>query len=259
MPSPTIKLFQSAGTSASLASATLTVDEGYKILCGGAQVTDTPGGAGNLLTASYPTSIFSWIALSKDQDFSDPAVITVYALAINDPQDQYDVQIFSATSQPVSMNRPNASVTLPSGYTLVGGGAQANYSSNGQFLTASAPLTDLPGWQATSRDLVLADPGTVTAFAIGIRPRNAAPRITVQLFQDTSPQPSSAPHEGITVNPPFTMIGGGASITQNGDGNLLIASYPSNDSEWQAMGRDQQVSDPETITVYAIGAQFSST
>lgn len=133
MPSPTIKLFQSEGAKASHASATLIVDEGYKILCGGAQVTHTKGGAGNLLTASYPTSIFSWIALSKDQDLTDPAVITVYALAINDPQDQYDVQIFSATSQPPGRNGANASVTLPSGYTLVGGGAQANYSSSGQF------------------------------------------------------------------------------------------------------------------------------
>jgi hypothetical protein len=212
-----------------------------------------------MLTASYPTSVQGWAAQSKDQGQADPGTITVYAVAIYDPDDQYDVQIFKVTS--AIANHPTANSALPPHYTLTGGGAQAHYSSQGQFLTASCPAPDLSSWMANSQDHLAADPGSVTAYAIGIRPLRGAPAVTTSLFQDTAANEASHTSEDVTISvsgrvPQLT--GGGASVTERGVGNLLTASYPSPDAfnEWQANSQDQQQADPEFITAYAIGAVF---
>ncbi|HEV2805120.1 MAG TPA: hypothetical protein VGW57_09345 [Chthoniobacterales bacterium] len=237
----------------------MTIPAGYKILCGGAQVSPPAGGRwGNFLTASYPPNIFAWTALAKDQDNPAATTITAYAIALNDPNDQYDVQIFTATSVP-SSDTPTVSVSLPPGYRLVGGGAQANYGSAGQFLITSAPLADLSGWQASSRWHLHSDPGTVIAFAIGIRLRAGAASISTKLFHDTTANPQSRPEEDVGVGPGYSVIGGGASVSMGFAtiGNLLTASYPKDLDglvEWQVSSRDQDGNDPEIITAYAIGA-----
>ena len=54
-------------------------------------------GAGNLLTASFPsTSNNTWTAFGKDHGagYRDPATITVYAIAIYDPDNIWEVKVF---------------------------------------------------------------------------------------------------------------------------------------------------------------------
>jgi hypothetical protein len=261
----TLTVFSNSGSQASAASATVTVTPGYKILGGGASVSETPGFLGNMLTASYPSSIYSWTALSKDQATPDPETVTVYVIAIYDPDDLWEVQIFSATSPEPGAPHPSATVTIPAAYTLTGGGAQANFSFQGQFLTQCCPVlasggTTSNSWLASSQDHLVSDPGTVTAYAIGIRPimNNNSGQATNYITMDVSGT-CAHPSEDVNVQAGYAMVGGGVSVTENGVGNLITASYPdfSNGVQWQGVSQDQQQSDSETLTVYAIGLQLS--
>jgi hypothetical protein len=126
---------------------------------------------GSVYWISYPsagpTSYNTWNAAAKDQVSSCLSTITAYALAINDPDDVWDVIVAYETSDPAS--HPSAVATLPLDYTLTGGGAYVNYGTgNGNLLTASFPTTDY-AWEARSKDHILSDPAPITAYAIGMK------------------------------------------------------------------------------------------
>lgn len=259
MPEPTIQLFLFPGPSATSRACTVaTLAPGWKVLCGGAQVVlSEPSGQNNMLTASYPMAQNQWTALSKDQDIESPATINVYIFALHDPDDNYDVQIVSSTTT-IPTFWPTATATLLPGYVLVGGGAQANFGSAGQFLVASAPTPDMKSWTARSQDHIYSDPGTVTAYAIGIRPRAGAMSIQTLLASQTSLTPQSAADEDLPATSPSRLIGGGAAVVATGSyGNLLTGSYPRTEQEWHAVSHDHLKPDPANITVFAIGALFS--
>jgi vibriolysin len=96
----------------------VTVPQGYKILGGGAF--DHWTGAGNLLTASYPLSRDTWFAAGKDHEVSAPASISAYAIALHDPNNEWDVTIKQETSNPAP--HPQAVAVLSDDYVLTGGG-----------------------------------------------------------------------------------------------------------------------------------------
>jgi len=79
--------------------------------------------------------------------------------------------------------------------------------------------------------------------------------ITVDVSTTAVPHPS----EDVDVQQGYGMVCGGVSVTENGVGNLITASYPdySNGNQWQGNSQDQQQSDPEILTVYAIGLQLT--
>jgi hypothetical protein len=62
---------------------------------------------------------------------------------------------------------PSGSCSLDRGYHIVSGGAAARWSVSGQLLTASA-FTDRHTWRAASKDHMVPEPGTVTAYCLGI-------------------------------------------------------------------------------------------
>jgi hypothetical protein len=51
---------------------------------------------------------------------------------------------------------------------MVGGGAKANYTGEGNLLTASYP-SNSSTWLAKSKDQIKSDPATITAYAVGIK------------------------------------------------------------------------------------------
>ena len=250
-----LKYFSASGKKASQAEALLVVPQGYKIVSGGAFVTGTTSG-GNMLTASYPGSIRSWFARSSDQQIADPAVVNIGVLAVHDPNDEYDVQI---GYQPSAMfqARPVAGVWPLEGYVVTGGGACANYSDVGaqQFLTVSGPTSDGKGWTAASRDHLSPGRGSVTAYYVGMRRRDGRP-LNVQVRSEVTPVPANMPHEDVGALNGFQLIGGGASVEQRGDGNLLTASAPrqvnDNTFEWFARSQDQRNAAPTNLTVYGL-------
>jgi len=115
----TVKIFEESSATAQHPSIEYTVPENYKILGGGARVNWS--GAGNLLTASYPKNVQTWVAKSKDHGIVSPANILVRVIALYDPKDEWDVQIWNAPSSTAA--HPRSSVKIPEEYILTGGGA----------------------------------------------------------------------------------------------------------------------------------------
>jgi vibriolysin len=141
---------------------------GYVLTGGGALVQWT--GAGNLLTASYPSSPSpGWVVRSKDHGVESPAWITAYALGI---RHRYGGVRLATTIKTVTspvMSHPRALACLDPGWILTGGGALDDWwPGPGNLLTASCPASG-SCWSAAGKDHVYESPAKITAYAIGIR------------------------------------------------------------------------------------------
>jgi hypothetical protein len=146
-PAFQVKVFSSKGQMGDLPEASVSVDQGYKIVGGGAR--DNYSQPGNLLTASYPASPQTWTAKGKAHQEHSPATIDVFALGLHDPNDEWDVVIVPIDSGEPS-NLLEAVATVPSGYVMTGGGAFCRYQGDGNMSTASYPL-DSQSWHAKSK------------------------------------------------------------------------------------------------------------
>src|SRR5919199_114585 len=216
--------------------AQITVPKNYKLLSGGAKVTSN--GPGMLLTASFPESDNTWRPLAKDHRQSDSGELTVYAMALYDPDDLWEVKHFQATSAPEA--HPHAEKTVDSGFVMVGGGAEVRWNGQGNMLTASYPILEAPDsrtfntWKAQSKDHLTSDPATITVYALGLHSKiGDYIKINQNCENTTSPQLS---HPSATVVPGsgFVMVGGGAEVRGHDPGNMLTASYPKDSNQWTA-------------------------
>jgi vibriolysin len=242
----TVQLFTATSGVAQAPSVELTVPGDHKIIGGGA--TDNWSGFGNLLTATYPMGPQTWFAAGKAHKVSSPASITAYALALFDPDNEWDVIIKQETSDPAP--HPQAVATLPAGYTLTGGGAFVDWHGFGNLLTTSFPTSEL-SWEARSKDHDTPDPSRITAYAIGVKPRSGNLKLQTSIVKSTGGR-SNAPHAVVCLDPGWILSGGGALDQWDGFGNLLTASSPGGMC-WLAAGKAHVTESPAAITVYAIG------
>ena len=251
-PAFKIQRFCQTGEQTHYPTAQVEVPANYKIIGGGAKVNWT--GAGAFLTASYPDGSQRWVAAGKDHDVSDPSSITTCALALFDPEDIWDVQIFQNTS--ASSHYPVAEVAVPADYTMVGGGARIDWSGAGNLLTASYP-NSLNSWEAEGKDHIESSPATITVFAIGIRPKNGNtsrfPQ-TKQFCFDSALGPGIV-SSSEAIDSQYTLLSGGAIVhwSQPNPGSMLTASYPDSEDSWSAVGKDHEVPSPSSVTVCLIG------
>ncbi|MCG8363125.1 MAG: hypothetical protein MJA27_07320 [Pseudanabaenales cyanobacterium] len=134
---------------------------------------DNYSGEGNMLTASYPVytngKVTGWTGMGKDHIQSDPSTITAFVIGIQVPDVTLDVDIVSVTGKTAA--HPVASVSSPTGHTVVGGGAIDNYSGEGNMLTATYPLISssdgtLTGWSAAGKDHIKSDPSSITVYVV---------------------------------------------------------------------------------------------
>ena len=242
-----IQLFVSTAGPAQHPSCDLAIPNDFKILGGGAL--DHYNEPGNMLTACYPKSLQLWSVAGKDHQEFSPASITAYALAIHDPNNEWDVVITQQTSDPAQ--HPNITATLPDGYILTGGGAFVNYGNGyGNILTATFPSSQST-WEARSKDHLVADPAQLTAYAIGIRHRDGAIHLQGHIQQATGAV-AQHPNAMVTLDAGWTLTGGGALDNWEEPGNLLTATYPQGTS-WIGAGKDHIEFSPASITAYVLG------
>lgn len=261
-----VKRFRATSGRAAHPSVVVALPSDFKIIGGGAGIL-TDGTAGNFLTASFPLDLQTWKAEAKDHEVSDPQQIAAVVIAIEDPQDEWDVTIVSQASAPTS--HPQAIAVLPRDprYILTGGGAFVDYKGAGNLLTASCPDPNASdtSWLARSKDHDVPDPASITAYAIGMRHRAGTVQLERVLRHSTS---SVDPHPGIfaSIEPGWILSGGGAFDdweSTGGEGNLLTKSTPSLipmgtppggwELQWVASGTDHLRSSPASITAFAIG------
>ncbi len=243
------KTFHAISALAQHPHAEVQAGKGYKVIGCGARV--NWGGAGNLLTALYPSDHNSCIADAKDHDVASPATIDAWAIALYDPDNRWDVKIFRSTSGPAP--HPIQTVKVAPGYTMTGGGAQDNYEGAGNLLTASFPAS-ADSWEARGKDHAHSDPASLTAFAIGIRPLAATvPSLRIQMVSVTSGV-TNHPAQTVSLPPGVILASGGALADYKGAGSLLTASFPVDDgSGWIAEAKDHEFPDASALTVWAIG------
>jgi len=247
VPPIVLKPFHQTSSKTAHPRCSLRVDPGYKILGGGARVNcryDETGG--NLLTASYPQDNSTWVVQAKDHEVSDPSDIDVWAIALHDPDDLWDVQIFQETTPPTA--HPTVKVDVPEAYLMTGGGAQAHWSGAGSLLTASFPSGNST-WQASSKDHHLPDPCSLTAYAIGIRPKGSFVKGKPKAeMRSATSDLATQPEAKVSAPSGFMMTCGGALDLWNGPGNLLTASYPTFASGGEAIGWTAKGKNHPTVT-----------
>ena len=227
------------------------VPDGYKLLSGGAF--DDWSDPGNMLTASFPEGDNTWRASGKDHVTLSPARVTAYATVTYDPDDIWDVQQFKSDLSQKS-HHPSASSSVPDGYTLIGGGAQVQYSGAGCLLTSSYP-SDARTWRCDAKDHVESNEAQIMAVAIGLKCKADGLRILQKIQTNTS---DKAHWPTTTASPPaeHVMTGGGAKVTYSGDGSLLTASYLKDEETWEGRAKDHLSSDEATIDVSAVGIRI---
>lgn len=239
--------------------AQIYVPSGWKVVSGGANVEFF--GAGQLLTKSFPIveggKAVGWKVQSKDHLESDPGRIQAHAIAIWDPFDACDVSVRKSTSTRAA--HPSTSVTLPGGYTQVGGGASTLFVHPGSMLVSNYP-TSSRTWFASSKDHLRSAPSIVEAYVIGVKFRDGgAPTTRVK---NLTFGPAQHPFGTVQATEGFRIIGGGAVVSRGGPGNMLVSVIPSEDgTQFYAKAKDHLVADQQRITVYAIeieGAVFVS-
>jgi hypothetical protein len=93
-----VQLFTATSGLAEHPSVEVKIPDTFKIIGGGAL--DHWSGAGSLLTASYPKDLQTWFAAGKDHEIVSPSTITAFAIAISDPNNEWDVVVKSETSDP---------------------------------------------------------------------------------------------------------------------------------------------------------------
>lgn len=158
----------STATSGTVAhpDVTASLPAGYVLAGGGIRVNWS--GAGNLATASAPSTSTSWRVRSKDHTSSAPATATAYAIGINSTIPGVGTLgnvINSGTSSVAS--HPSYTAGLSSGYALSGCGAFVNWSGAGNMLWRIRPVNS--GCAVASKDHEDASPASISAYALGLR------------------------------------------------------------------------------------------
>ena len=239
--------------------ARVTVPAGYKLVSGGAR--DNWHGAGNMLTASFPSSDNTWTAFGKDHKagYADAATITVYAVAIYDPDDIWEVKVFSSGPTTKTTGWISRGVALEPGYVMVGGGAEVRYGNDtGTLLYASRPDGDNK-WAAAAKDHEITSSATISAYAIGLRPnpnKVKGVKVLTKIAPPSTSGYSNRPEDTARPSEGYVMTGGGASLGWTGKAGLLLtASYPRDSNTWEGKGKDHVSGDSGFIEVYCIGVK----
>lgn len=250
---PSIKIFDKTSENSDLPSVELIVDDGYKILGGGAKINSNEN-PGSLLTESYPKSLKIWRAEGKAHEVGNEASITAYAIAIYDPTDCWDVII--KTNQSSTSTRAIAQVSLPTTFTMTGGGGRLSNKYPGQLLYGSYPLNNHT-WQVMGKDHIKPCAGDAFAYIIGIKPNDNNEYYAYnRIFSETSPS-SLIVNQSMNVESPFLLTGGGAMTNWTSVGSLITQTYPKNLNEWYSAAKSHLDPCNATITCMAVGVEFS--
>lgn len=162
--------FRNANNGGQLNSGFVDVPPDYVLIGGAAQCTNIDAGA--FITECRPDWPNNrWVAESKSHIDTDDHTLRIYATGLKidgvTPETLRSVMIVQPSTPSSSQGHPNNYAWLPSGYTVVGGGAKVNWSGWGNLLVQSNPSGQ--GWFVSSKDHIYSSPATIDAWVIGIQ------------------------------------------------------------------------------------------
>ena len=248
-----LEIFELRSGPSSYESLTVEVPPGYKVISGGGELV-----SGDILMAeTYPSSATSWTTTFVDHSNDGrTGSIIAYAIGLYDPLNEWDVVINSDLSS--ESNHPFATSSVPAGYLMSGGGARVTtpVSGFGVILFGSYP-TDSNTWMAVANEHYLAGTGTVQAFSVGIRYKEACEPLHCPIVTEISLE---AQHPSVEVETDQVVIGGGAygkpPVIRPAllDGSVLVATAPrDNGAGWFAKAKDHLIALlTGTVNCYAI-------
>lgn len=144
------------------------------------------------------------------------------------PSGKSSRRIHAQTS--ASAAHPSATATLAPGFLLAGGGAQSSSAGAGQLLVQSSP-SSTTSWYAESKDHIVSDLGSVTAFAIGIPECPSGASRCLQAAIASAGPTNTGPGYGSTSQtgglPTYARASVGARSLYNDAGRLLVSLFPS--------------------------------
>jgi len=163
-----VRIFTQSSPVSTRPIASVALDSGYTLTGGGALA--EADGAGQLLTASFPSSSVSWEARSKDHLVPAQGRLTAFAIGVRGRNGQKfpPTRIFAGTSDIAP--HPSLLESVDQGYVCTGGGARVNWADPqpGNLLWASAPHGQ-NAWFGASKDHVVSSPASISVFAIALR------------------------------------------------------------------------------------------
>ena len=127
---------------------------------------------GSLLTASCPMGSTEWEARSKDLDNTEAVELTAYAIGIKHKTKPLPpmTRVFQDISK-TPQQHVEASVVVPAGYTFIGGGARAEWATDGHYLVGCYPKEEdgtWRKWNVESWDHLHAEFRNIVGYAIGV-------------------------------------------------------------------------------------------
>jgi F5/8 type C domain-containing protein len=221
-----LSISKSSGMAVSHPEFRTYLSQGYLLIGGGFNVLDQPEGGGNIATASFPDSTFTWRARSQDMEVVSPSRLEISAIGIksqisvldptpNDPNHRTHWNVVTSYSSteflyhppdpPGSLLSDSIAQPLP-GFALCGGGGAVHPGNVGGYLFALEPTTlenpvtasdpvppvlvlDPFNQTFTARSTSAYTIHTNTAYAMGIK---FVPAITA-----AEPKPGPGPAPGI--------------------------------------------------------------
>jgi hypothetical protein len=180
LPPSDYQIFSQTSPVAAHPSTEVFLPDGWVLVGGGARANYTE--PGSLLYASFPLYLpFSppvppvrrdgWFAAAKDHLESGPATVTAFAIGLTRSflaGAGLAVTHYPPSTTPIPTHHPWITLVIPDSH-LVSGGAQVNWTGEGNLLTASFPQ-DRQTWIARGKDHFNPDPTTITAWGIGLVP-----------------------------------------------------------------------------------------
>ena len=170
-------------------------------------------------------------------------------------QPKQRVQLFKKQGHDMRQHNIDMTAGIDNDMVVVGGGAVARWTESGALLTASYPMREMNGWIGSSKDHMVAHPHELDVYALGLKVQGMTrEELFRHMYVAVSTSPV-CPHPEARANlpPDYLVLGGGFKVDWHGAGNLATASFPSSLHSWTARSKDHEVSDPSSITVYAIG------
>lgn len=218
-------------------SVSVDVDNDYACIGGGAYIDHASWGSyGALLTESRPkTGNFTgWRASSKDHIYTNIHKLTVYAIglklngvSVSDLKTYYLAMTDATSGTGHNPSVTTSSSAFPTGWKVVGGGAEAIWTGTGQLLTASMP-SGTKQWTAISKDHYYTDLGQVRAYAIALQEEDIPGfgDLDIEYKGGSSSYTSSGSDDAnVTVSSDYVIGCAGGEATWSGYGRMLWRMY----------------------------------